>query len=278
MLRKIKEILNKRKNDKFIEYLEGLGHSNIIAKHIVELKNEGKYYTPLLNGFEEFTFEQLLQVYDALKNDVYDKEYYIPKYHYRQMYQITCALKENVDVDKIINLKVNDSRVWKEVVNGLIENIDLTKYANEGYDEYQLKEIGLSIRDNINLDYLNKSYKGFHIKHIRETLLLKKDIVPLLNPKFNEQQTKVISRCLSLGIDVKVLSDSRCDVRQMFEIIQGIKSNLNISVYLDYAIPSETMGEIRESLMNKTFKRSDYFEFNEEENRFVIKDEFRKNM
>lgn len=68
---------------------------------------------------------------------------------------------------------------------------------------------------------------------------------------FDEKQRKVIEAGLRAKVDVRMYSDLKYTDGQMFEILEGLKDNLDVTKYANPALTWEQMHDIRLEFKNK---------------------------
>ncbi|MFI3211603.1 MAG: hypothetical protein R3Y64_11220 [Peptostreptococcaceae bacterium] len=91
---------------------------------------------------------------------------------------------------------------------------------------------------------------------------------------FDRFQIAQIEMGLENNIDVDIYLDPEYDFTQMESIRLGLEDKLNVYLYLYKDMLSYRMDKIRRDLEHRRFVRSEYYYFNEEAKKFLIKEKY----
>lgn len=89
----------------------------------------------------DFNYDQILEIYEGLKNDIDIKIYADLKYNWKDMEIIRETLQEyNIDISKYVGVGFTYSEI-DEIREGLISGIDVSAYADFHLNSNEMREI-----------------------------------------------------------------------------------------------------------------------------------------
>lgn len=94
-----------------------------------------------------FNYEQLLEIYKGLKNDVDVKIYANPKYHWEDMSKIREELENcEIDISKYVGVGFSDNELY-EIKKGLESGVDVSVYADINLTADEMYELRIKLED-----------------------------------------------------------------------------------------------------------------------------------
>ncbi|MFI3211215.1 MAG: hypothetical protein R3Y64_09255 [Peptostreptococcaceae bacterium] len=313
LIKELKELgfigYSKYKKEDLIFTLELIKESyeDDCINEILKVKSKGFNVEPMLNN--KFNYSQIWEIGSGIIRELNVKLYADSKFDSHQMNQIRYGLIDNLDTSIYADAKYNDRQMYEIRValrKGVPKSI-ISKFLNPNIKANKMSFIFNLFNENINIfnllnedivnelsekDMYSVRFLSNNEKHIKNFLSMnldqkkeinkviyenKLDLLSFVDNKFSFRQIREIGYGLIDNLDVSTYANVEFSSSQMEQIRVGLENLVNISIYLDKSIDYKTMKEIRVSIENKKFKRNEFFDFNETENKFVIKDEFKGN-
>ncbi len=195
-------------------------------------------------GYDWFQMEEIRE---GLRAGVDTSMYASKDVPYEVMRQLRKGLQCGMN---LYNFRKLNPKVLRQLRKAKVENINIIKYINEGYDEEQLEQIRLAMRKGINLDpYLLKEYRGPALAEIREGLEKGLDVSVYAKLELNWEQMREIRLGLEHRIDVSKYQNTLFSFRQMKEIRIGLEQGLDVTGYGRLCYPSFEMRRKRKELL-----------------------------
>ncbi|MFI3211026.1 MAG: hypothetical protein R3Y64_08285 [Peptostreptococcaceae bacterium] len=151
------------------------------------------------------------------------------------------------------------------------KDYDIESIANPEIKAETMNQIMKFKKDNLTFTDKMKLYHFSIIEEIRLALKAKIDIFEYIDNGYCQRQLKAIRLAKTKGFNYKLLLSGNYNIYQMNQLFDGMKNGLNVTIYADENINHETMENIKVGLINKTFKRDNYFNFCNISNKFIIK-------
>lgn len=155
-----------------------------------------------------------------------------------------------------MNLIIMKYRFSAEVKDMLLraaaDDVDLTQYAIEGYDHWQLGRIYVAIKKGLDLTYLlNKSLDFHQMEELIRALSKGVDVSDYADPSISalEMMGHTVSKIRKVNVKPYFMKDFNDD--QLYEILVGIENGIDVSQYADEEIDADTMDAIKRDLMKK---------------------------
>ena len=223
----------------------------------------------------EYMAIQMLQIRLGLMERLPVEYYASPEYDWFQMEEIRKGLKKKVDVKKYASPDIPfdvmrqireglengiDLSVGKKFPAGVLrqlrlaacENIDISKYIKEGYQEEQLKEIRIAKEKGLNIDpYVNIWQRGAFIREIALGLEKELDVSLYADSRMNWQQMREIRKGLEARIDVTKYQNPLYSWQQMREIRKGMEKDLPVEEYSSFMYTAREMRKKRHELADR---------------------------
>lgn len=173
-----------------------------------------------------------------------------PKRDIMEIKEIVTGLKNGVDASKYANPAFG----WREmqiIRLGLQQGIDVTGISDiKRMDRYQILEVQKGIKSGIDVTpYANHKYDHRQMEMIRIGLERGLDVSQYTNLDLNGSQMEQIRLGLDENVDVALFNNPRFNSAQMEQIRLGLSQNLDASIYADLKFSSAQMYEIRLGLL-----------------------------
>lgn len=194
----------------------------------------------------EYDFFQLEEIRIGLSEGLYVKKYDSKDMDSKKMHQMRRGLEEGMDLSDF--LKFPDD-VMREIRHGLVNKVDLTTFAEAGYDAGQLVQIGAAISEGLDIEqYLSLDFRGVSVSEIVQGLRDNVDVEIYAKPCYTWSQMEQIRLGLLSQIDVSYYASPLYDRYQMEEIRLGLEEGLEVTEYTSLMYPAADMRRIREEL------------------------------
>lgn len=132
---------------------------------------------------------------------------------------------------------------------GYIPTSVLKTLRYNSFDHSQIREISFAYRDHLNVDtYMNKAFNMHQMACIRKGELLGLDISVYAKEYYSARQMIKLRKCLEFGKDTSWLESSTLHPKQMEEILLGLISGVDVSLYADEQNSVEAMRQARQTL------------------------------
>ena len=163
--------------------------------------------------------------------------------YYIQMEEIRKGLLQGLDVKKYANKAIPFEKM-REIRKGLEEQLDLTIYLE--YSAKMIRIIRKSILSNVDImPFIEEGYDTLQLSYIRESLSKNINIEPYISKKIRGTAIREIMLGLEEGLDVTPYAKSIYSWQQMREIRLGIRNRVDISLYTSTFYNWKQMREIR---------------------------------
>lgn len=217
----------------------------------------------------KFNDAQMEQIREGLEQGLDVSIYAKPEFDELQMAEIKYGLSRDIDVSIYANPKF-DHYQMEEIAEGLIENQNVSIYANPEFHHWQMKEIRLGLLHDVNVTvYVDPRYNDEQMEQIREGLENHLTVEVYADPEFDANQMEQIRLGLEQGIDAELYARHNIDYTQMkrirmaleegnfneeqlYEIEQGIDSNVDVTVYAKPEFEADQMEQIRMGMEDKS--------------------------
>lgn len=116
-------------------------------------------------------------------------------------FYILLALKENLDVNFLLNSKLNANQLT-EIYTGLKQGVDVSLFADSKYDDIKMRHIREGLVLGLDVDkYLNEAHSPGQMQSIKETLINGTYISIFSDIQINENIIKIASNMISEGYE-----------------------------------------------------------------------------
>lgn len=116
-------------------------------------------------------------------------------------FYILLALKENLDVNFLLNNKLNSNQLT-EIYTGLKQGVDVSLFANEKFEDVKMRHIREGLLLGLDVEkYLNEAYSPGQMQTIKETLINGSYISIFSDIQINENIIKIASSMILEGYD-----------------------------------------------------------------------------
>lgn len=217
----------------------------------------------------EFNDAQMEQIREGLEQGLDVSIYAKPEFDELQMAEIKYGLSRDIDASIYANPKY-DHYQMEEIAEGLIENQNVSIYVNPEFHHWQMKEIRLGLLHDVDVTvYADPRYNDEQMEQIREGLENHLTVEVYADPEFDANQMEQIRLGLEQGIDAELYARHNIDYTQMkrirmaleegnfneeqlYEIEQGIDSNVDVTVYAKPEFEADQMEQIRMGMEDKS--------------------------
>ena len=101
----------------------------------------------------------------------YKKPIYFTDFSYEQLLEIADGLLNNIDISKYAKTCYDEDQMAM-IKEGIISNIDISIYANPKFNWLQMREIKEGLENNLDVSsYANENYDFEDMEEIKEKLL-----------------------------------------------------------------------------------------------------------
>ena len=205
--------------------------------------------------------------------------YQDPAFNAPQMREIRKGLQAGVDVSKYakvtmpfmkmraIRESAEDGLVFDDatidrynasILNQMhkahVENVDITKYISMRFDDEQLEQVRIAVKNGQPIDkYITSDMRGDAIREIRLGLESGVDVKQYADAAYGWQQMFEMRTGLEHQIDITPYRKPLYQADQMRQIRLGIEEGLDVSKYSSLMYTAKDMRRLRESLLVGAF-------------------------
>ncbi len=192
---------------------------------------------------------QMEEIRKGLEMSLDVSKYADPTISFDKMRQIRKGLEAGIDLS---DKKHMNAGVLQQIRKATLEQIDLSKYIDAGYDEEQLQQIRLAKKNGVDIDpYVILDFRGISIREIRLGLEHHVDVSAYAGREYNWQQMREIRLGLEKRVDVNTYKNVLYSWQQMREIRYGLEEGLDVSGYRSFMYTAKVMRERRLNLLEK---------------------------
>jgi hypothetical protein len=131
-----------------------------------------------------------------------------------------------------------------QVHTGIMNGIDVSCYADEGFDATQMESIADGLGRNVD-HFFHLKWSGAQMRGILKGSDVGKPSNLYLDQDFEPGQWRVIKLGLNKGVSVIHYADKHLSAEQMFEVYLGLVQGVDVTPYSYPAIPVERMRVLR---------------------------------
>ena len=149
-----------------------------------------------------------------------------------------------------LNLTNFDASQTHQILMGIYNNLDVSKYANNKLNASQMYQIRLGLEQMLNVEtYSNPEFDALQMAEIREGMLDGLNVTYYADPSFpNECMNIIRMTMLSFEYDeFKILLD-KWTPEQMLELYMGLIQHLDVTKYANMKYDGDQMRVLRTAL------------------------------
>ena len=199
-----------------------------------------------LYGVDNFIFDNMSK---AVRFEFYIK---CKKFTQEQLKEIQDGVNKNLNINYAYSdLSAEKMEIIKEsLINNIEVNVDDLNFSIKDWHKIEIQK---GFNKNINLiPYISKGLDRQSIQVVMFALAENlKEIDNYLNSGFDSNQLYEIYDGLKEGVDVSIYAKEEFTDSQMQEIRIGLREGLNVEIYANPEYPWGLMREMRQSLKDK---------------------------
>ncbi|MFI3211568.1 MAG: hypothetical protein R3Y64_11045 [Peptostreptococcaceae bacterium] len=250
-----------RKNELELSlYLLNKGVDCRSIKLSIKAKRKGFDLTTYIDMGYDFLAIELIysSIIEGLNFEIYIKE----NYTYENMKKAYILLSSGINLEESLMVKYIESELnvsqLNEIILGIKDNLDISIYEDKSFSCFEMKEIRLGLLSGVNIlkeftgeEYLTARPK---IREVRRLMGYKRDkslninsIEYLLDNKhlYDNHQLRVLTDGIKDDLDISIYSDNRYDGFQMEEIRSSMIHNVDFTKYLNPKHHYKKMRELK---------------------------------
>lgn len=203
----------------------------------------------------EYDWFQMEEIREGLKSGVDTSVYAAPEIPYEKMRQLRKGLEAGLNLSNYIHLNAN---MIRQIRKARLNNVDLSRYIEQGYDAEQLCEIRYALEKNIILDeYIAASYRAASIAEIRIGLENGVAVDDYASMNYNWQQMREIRKGMEHRLDVEQYISPLYSWKQMHEIRLGLEQGLDVSEYRKLRYTAREMRRKRLAILDEIHREQE---------------------